>query len=166
MEEISPLDRLSCGEIVHVANFHLETCLHMVNMKTNLSCGEMWRQIYHVEKFVHMRNLKTNLFCHNLCYFVPKSYFLPFTLFCLEKNFTKNCVGGEKRTNMRYALNSAMYVVFNSVSIDIHALFLLKWRQDCDNVCHNVTFLNLIDLPECIFHINLVVVGQICVQFE
>ena len=26
----------------------------MVNMKKNLSCGEMWRQICHVEKFFHM----------------------------------------------------------------------------------------------------------------
>ena len=56
------------------------------------------------------------LFCHILCcflgqkrflsdlrYFVAKSVLSRFTRFYVEKNRAKNCIRGEKMTNMRYA---------------------------------------------------------------
>ena len=61
--------------------------LHLVSTGKNLSCGEMWRQIWHVEKFLHMRNVEANLFCHNSCCSVAKSGLLPFTLFCRKIYF-------------------------------------------------------------------------------
>ena len=68
-------------------NCQLEKCLHRVNMKTNLSGGEMWRKICHVEEFLNMRNMETNLFCQSSCCFVAKSLLLPFTLFCRKIYF-------------------------------------------------------------------------------
>ena len=52
--EISPQDRLSCGDIFHMTNRQLEKSLHMVDMEKygeksvmwrNFFTGEMWRQI-------------------------------------------------------------------------------------------------------------------------
>ena len=63
----------------------------------------MWRQL----SFAIIRAvLLQDLFCCNLCWFVVKCVWSRFTHFCLEKNWTKNCVCatdcGEKRTNIRY----------------------------------------------------------------
>ena len=68
-----------------------------------LSTWEMWRQL----SFAIIRAvLLQDLFCCNLCWFVVKCVWSRFTHFCLEKNWTKNCVCatdcGEKRTNIRY----------------------------------------------------------------
>ena len=49
--------------------------------------------------------LSQNLFCRNLHCFVAKSVLLQFTRFCVEKNLTKNCACGEKKTNIKYGAN-------------------------------------------------------------
>ena len=43
-----------------------------------------------------------NLICHNFCCFVAKSVLSRFKRFCVEKNLTKNCACGGKKTNIRY----------------------------------------------------------------
>ena len=48
--------------------------------------------------------LSKNWFCCDLRRFVAKSVFLQLTHFCVEKNLTKDCVCGEKLTNIRYGL--------------------------------------------------------------
>ena len=61
--EISPHDRLSCAENLHSTNCQLAKCLHMVNVETNLSFGEISPH----------QKCGDNLFCLNLCCFVSKS---------------------------------------------------------------------------------------------
>ena len=120
-------------------NCQLEKCLHRVNMKKNLSGGEMWRKICHVEEFLNMRNMETNLFCQSSCCFVAKSLLLPFTLFCrkiyffsqfmrfcMEKNLTNNCVCGEKRhiSGMAIASEDVRIFTHKITSLRFHLFFL------------------------------------------
>ena len=107
---------LSCGEISN---------LYAWQMWRNLKFIHMWSNL----KFLHMTDveksevsphlacvwcgeclyiytcyavLSKNWFCCDLRRFVAKSVLLRFTHFCVEKNLTKNCVCGEKMTNIRY----------------------------------------------------------------
>ena len=45
-----------------------------------------------------------NWFCRDIRRFVAKSFLSRFTHFCVEKNWTKDYVCGQKVTNIRYAL--------------------------------------------------------------
>ena len=75
----------------------------------------------HVEKFVQMTDcVQFMVFCCSLQYFVTKSFFLRFKLFCRKisfgtiyallrgENLAKNCDRGEKITNMRYELEALL----------------------------------------------------------
>ena len=77
--EISPHDRLSCGDILRMTNCQWEKCLRMVNMEKNLSCV-----------------LLQNKFCCNLRCFVAESIFFCNYALLHGKNLTKNCARGEK----------------------------------------------------------------------
>ena len=48
------------------------------------------------------RYFHPNWFCRDLRCFVAKSVLSQFTHFCVEKNYTKNCLCGEKMTNIKY----------------------------------------------------------------
>ena len=68
----------------------------------------MWRKICLVEKNLscrescpHGKSEGTNLISHKLLCFVTKSVLSRLMCFCMEKNWTKNCVCGEKITNFR-----------------------------------------------------------------
>ena len=98
---------------------HVEKFLHMtycylkrfstwqIDTLKNFSTWEMWIQsvnwtndVYNLWYFVTLNCWKI-LFFGDLRCFVE--IFLPwFTRFCVEKNWAKNCVCGEKRTNMMY----------------------------------------------------------------
>jgi len=62
--------------------------------------------------------LKISLCCHLRC-FVAKSILSRFTRFCVEKNLGKNCVCGEKRTNIRYVHFIAMYQFYTYIKTDM-----------------------------------------------
>ena len=108
---------LSCREI---------SVLYALEMWQNLKFLHMWSNL----KFLHMTDveksevsphlacvwcgeclyiytcyavLSKNWFCCDLRRFVAKSVLLRFTHFCVEKNLTKDCICGEKMTNIRYA---------------------------------------------------------------
>ena len=77
-------------------------------------CGKMWNfakfgGILHISTWQMWRNPKFTLFCCCKICFVTnyavfaKSVLARFTRFCVEKNWAKNWIGGEKMTNMRYA---------------------------------------------------------------
>ena len=79
-------------------------------------CGEMWNfakfgGISHISTWQVWRNTKFTLFCCcKICFVMnyavfAKSVFARFTRFCVEKNWAKNWVGGEKMTNIRYVSN-------------------------------------------------------------
>ena len=76
-------------------------------------CGKMWNfakfgGILHISTWQMWRNPKFTLFCCCKICFVTnyavfaKSVLARFTRFCVEKNWAKNWIGGEKMTNMRY----------------------------------------------------------------
>ena len=84
-------------------------------------CGKMWNfakfgGILHISTWQMWRNPKFTLFCCCKICFVTnyavfaKSVLARFTRFCVEKNWAKNWIGGEKMTNMRYA----SYLIFVS----------------------------------------------------
>ena len=50
---------------------------------------------------------RMSLYMYTLGCFVAKSVLSRFTHFCVEKNWTKECVCGEKMTNMRYGYGAA-----------------------------------------------------------
>ena len=64
--------------------------------------------ISHISTWQVWRNKKFTLFCCCKICFVTnytvfaKSVLARFTRFCVEKNWAKNWIGGEKMTNMRY----------------------------------------------------------------
>ena len=65
---------------------------------------EKFINIYPHEKCGHRSVLSQNLFCYSLQFFVAKYVLSRFTRFGVEKDLTKICACGEKRTNIRYAL--------------------------------------------------------------
>ena len=71
----------------------VEKCGEKFVMWRNFSTWEMWRQIWFVT--IHAV-LSQNLFCCHLRCFVSESIWSWFTRFCVEKNWTKNSVCGEK----------------------------------------------------------------------
>ena len=79
-------------------------------------CGKMWNfakfgEILHISTWQMWRNPKFTLFCCCKICFVTnyavfaKSVLARFMRFCVEKNWAKNWIGGEKMTNMRYGNN-------------------------------------------------------------
>ena len=65
-------------------------------------CGEIW-------SFAKFGGISP-CFCCKICFvlftlFFAKSVLSRFTRFCVEKSLSKNCIGGEKMTNMRYVLH-------------------------------------------------------------
>ena len=123
----------------------------------------MWRNM----KFPHMWHvcdIKMSTHMWNLSYFVIKSVFLQFTQFyretvvswfthfCVEKNLSKNCISGEKMTNMRSAsplfnlshihnLLFAVKCVTNPNNLRARqAALLLCWRGDGRCNCSPYSF--------------------------
>ena len=121
--------KLPCGEIAAVHAWRLWRNLKYLHVLSNFKFLHMRDveipKIYpHVEKFqisphcrsqhvacVWCKNVNTNakfmlffiksvFFC-NLRNFVAKSVVSWFTHFCVEKNLSKNCISGDKMTNMR-----------------------------------------------------------------
>ena len=94
--EIWPHDRFSCGQILHIADRHVDKFLTwQIIMWKKFSTWEMWR------KFVMWRNNVSNLWCFVAFYavllqnrdlrsFVAISVLSRFTRFCVEKNSAKN----------------------------------------------------------------------------
>ena len=72
--------------------FLLMTDVEKSEISPHLACGNC--KMYAV--------LLSNWFYYNLRTFVAKSVLMHFTHFCVEKNLTKNCLRGEKMTNIRY----------------------------------------------------------------
>ena len=87
--------------------------------------------------------MQFTLFCRDLRCFVVKCVLSWFTHFCVEKNWTKNCICGEKMTNMRYDSSSMLftilkfpvdlmygqrYLILDDLSFGISMLFtILTW---------------------------------------
>ena len=94
--EIWPHDRFSCGQILHIADRHVDKFLTwQIIMWKKFSTWEMWR------KFVMWRNNVSNLWCFVAFYavllqnvdlrsFVAISVLSRSTRFCVEKNSAKN----------------------------------------------------------------------------
>ena len=102
--EISPHDILLLEEILHMTDWHVEKVLHVRNV--NKICKlDTWCMQFMV--FCRIKLLKNQVFGDLRCF--VEIFLLWFTRFCVEKNWAKNCVCGEKRTNIVYALHFSLF---------------------------------------------------------
>ena len=79
--------------------------LHMTDVEKSevsphLACVWCGECLYICTRYAVLLN---NSLCRDLRCFVAKSVLSRYTHFCVEKNWTKDCVCGEKMTNIRYA---------------------------------------------------------------
>ena len=107
----------SCGEISDFNTWNFSTW-RGISVFPHNRCGEMWNfakfgGISHFSTWQMWRNMKFTLFSVvksvllRFTLFFMKSVLALFTLFCVEKNWAKNLVGGEKMTNIRYLCSSS-----------------------------------------------------------
>ena len=130
--EVSPHEK--CEEnLSHRESSPHDKCGAKCVMWRNVEKSVMWRN-FPQDRFLHMRNekcqanllcggisphdislLQIMLFCCKICFvaiyavLLRKLFCRDLRAFCVEKNWTKNCVCGEKKTNIRYVQRHSIF---------------------------------------------------------
>ena len=95
-------------------------------MQKNVSFCQIWRNF----TYLHMtgwRNQKFTLFCCcKICFVTNYTVFAKsvFARFCVEKNWAKNWIGGEKMTNIR---RQATMIRMMAITAPLESMKLTSW---------------------------------------
>ena len=116
------------------------------------STWQMWRFLAFLHMW-HVCDVKMSTHMQNLSYCVIKSVVLQitqfcretvvswFTHFCVEKNLSKNCISGEKMTNMRSASSPSSPVGSSITTYPLStSLMLCSWNNPSDSRCRFSSF--------------------------